>query len=646
MGFYARTCHAKNHFLCLASMPFYSDEIIRELKSQANIADIIGQFLPLKRSGAGRFVGRCPFHNDHSPSMNVNPQMGIYKCFACGAGGDVFKFVMEHEKMDFKDAVEWVANAVGFPLPDITQKASPEQTEARALTRELNDLAAEWFSSELSKSEKALRYLESRHISEKTRAFFKIGYAPEAREGFLSFAAKKGFSPRKLVEAGLAVERENGGIADKFRDRLMFSIENISGKVVAFGGRILDKDKKAPKYLNSPETPLYVKGEILYGLSHSKSEIAKENAVILVEGYFDLISLYQAGVKNVVAVSGTALTEKHAEILSRYAKTAYLVFDGDEAGRKAAHRSIEIVLPQGIVPKIVSLSRENGEKIDPDNFVNEHGESAAEDFRKELLKAESWIDYLSRTTPTETIEDRAGFITRLKTIIMSIGDRELQNQYLRLVADRFGTEANFVGIKPAHEPKFRKKDEAESAPRPIEEQVPWNAIPPMELRFVNLVLMTPSLWEAASAFFDLDFASSGVNLFASEILGEILSEALAEYTETKSINLITLHDRLPSVHAQVLESLPEESWNTEAANKEFLETLAQLEIRTAERFRDQIKSLPVTSETLALRLEIHDFISKTILPRLRTNDPAVNDPTFFKSLLDYREKLVEFSEKI
>ncbi len=626
-------------------MAFYSDEIIRELKAQANIADIIQQFLPLKRSGAGRFVGRCPFHNDHSPSMNVNPQMGIYKCFACGAGGDVFKFVMEHEKMDFKDAVEWVANATGFPLPELKEQASPEVAEARTLTRELNELAAEWFVSELPKSEKALRYIESRNISEETRKFFKIGYAPEGREGFLSYAAKKGFSPKKLVEAGLAVERENGGIADKFRDRLVFAIENLSGKVVAFGGRILDKDKKAPKYLNSPDTALYKKGEILYGLSHSKTEIAKENAVILVEGYFDLISLYQAGIRNVAAVSGTALTDKHAEILSRYAKTAYLVFDGDEAGRKAAHRTLEIVLPRGIVPKIVSLSRTNGEKIDPDNFVNEHGETAAEDFRKELSKAESWIDYLSRTSSTSTIEDRAAFVTRLKTIILSIGDKELQNQYLHLVADRFETEANFIGIRPAKEPRYKPQPE-ETVPVQTEEQVPWNALPQMELRFINLVLSSPSLWEAASVFFDLDFASSGVSLFASEILDEILGEALAEYAQDGKINLMTLHDSLASIPAQVLESLPEEHWDTECANKEFLETLAQLEIRTAERFRDRLKSRPLSDETLALRLEIHDFISRQILPRLRAENEAAKDPAFFKELLGHRAKLVEYSEKI
>ena len=629
-------------------MAFYSDDVLQDLKQQTNIADIIQQFVPLKRSGSGRFVGRCPFHNDHSPSMNLNTQMGIYKCFACGAGGDVFKFIMEHEKMDFKAAVEWIANATGFQLPSIHHAENPKNAEERSLVRELNDLAADWFVEQLPHSEKALGYISSRHLSKETRHFFKVGYAPDGREGFLSFAAKNGFSPRQLVEAGLAVERENGGIADKFRDRLMFAIENLSGKVVAFGGRILDKEKKAPKYLNSPDTALYKKGEILYGLSKSKNEIPKAGSVILVEGYFDMISLFQAGVKNVVAVSGTALTEKHAEILSRYTKTAYLVFDGDEAGRTATRRTIEIVLPQGIIPKIVALSRPNGEKIDPDNFVNEHGVSAAEDFNRELTKAEDWFDYLNRVTPTETIEDRAKFVTHLKSILIHMRDRELQHQYLRLLAERYGTEANFVGIRPKEEKrKFHSEPEMDM-PEPIseDEQVPWSALPPMELRFVNLIIASPSLWEPASVFFDLDFASSGVSLFASEILDELLSSALAEYTEHRQINLMRLHDSLSPIPAQVLESFGEETWDGEAAQKEFLESLAELEIRTAERFRDALKSKPITSETMSLRLELHQFASKTIRARLRSDAEVTRDPTFFKNLLDYRTKLVEYSEKI
>lgn len=371
-------------------MPFYSDEIIQELKNQADIALVIQQFLPLKKSGNNRYVGVCPFHDDHSPSMTVNSTLGIYKCFACGAGGDVFKFIENHEKLDFKGAVEWVANFVGYSLPNLGNNVNTEVLEERTMVRKLNELACAWFEQQLTLSPKALEYLNKRHVSEATRKEFHIGYAPTGREGFIGYAARNGFSPRDCVKAGLAVEKENGGIADKFRDRLMIAIQNLSGVVVAFGGRDLSDPAtngnfKPAKYMNSPETALYSKRDILFGLNHSRNAIMKENAVIIVEGYFDLISLYQSGVQNVVAASGTALTENHASILARYAKTAYLVFDGDAAGQNATRRSLEIVLPKGLSPKVFALSRPDGTKIDPDNFVNEQGPDA---FRKALRTAE------------------------------------------------------------------------------------------------------------------------------------------------------------------------------------------------------------------------------------------------------------------
>ena len=434
-------------------MPFYPNEVIQQLKSEADITAVIEQFLPLKRSGNGRFVGVCPFHDDHSPSMYVNPTLGIYKCFACGAGGDVFKFVQEHEKIDFNAAVRWVADFCSFELPNVSNPERAEITEERELVRKLNELACEWFEEQLTHSPKAQQYLSTRHITEATRKQFHIGYAPDGREGFVGYAAKKGFSPKECVKAGLAVEKENGGISDKFRDRLMIAIQNLSGAVVAFGGRDLSEkqgDFKRPKYMNSPETILYQKSDILFGLNHSKNAIAKENAVIIVEGYFDLISLYQGGVQNVVAASGTALTETHASILSRYAKTAYLVFDGDAAGQKATLRSLEIVLPKGIGPKVFALSRPDGTKIDPDNFVNERGADA---FREELRNAEDWLSYLSHMKDLSSIEARASFITYAKSLIKSIENTELRNQYVKLLSERFDTSRSLNDVNQI----FKKK---------------------------------------------------------------------------------------------------------------------------------------------------------------------------------------------
>lgn len=627
-------------------MAFYSDDLLQQLKAHADISAVIQRFLPLKKSGAGRYVGRCPFHDGHSPSMSVNPQLGIYKCFACGAGGDVFKFVMEHEKLDFKAAVEWVANDSGFALPALGAPEKQEVLEERALVRTINELAATWFEEQLSQSKTACSYLAGRGITEETRKRFRIGFAPEGREGFLSFAARRGFSPRQLVTAGLAVERETGGIADKFRGRLMFAIQNLTGAVVAFGGRILDTNSKAPKYLNSPETILYSKSDILYGLTHSKQDIAKMETVILVEGYFDLISLFQAGIHNVVAVSGTALTDTHANILSRYAKTAYLVFDSDAAGKKATLRSLEIVLPHAIAPRIFSLSRPNGEKIDPDNFIREKGADA---FLEELKNAEDWLSYLAHEKPTTTLEDRAAFINYTKSLIKSIRDIELREQYLRLLSERFNTKANLANVQAlnkGHSHKHAASTKSTSDTEPAPPQVPWQSIPSLELRFVTLVLKSPIVWGPASIFFDLEFATAEVPFFDAPLMGELLENGLALYAETGAINPQILHSKLPPLLLEILENLPDETWDETCAQKEFLESLISLENRTCEKLRNAVRQVESSDSNMQLRMDIHAISKHLLLLQQKSQKRLIDPSTLFNEILETRQSLMNTNEKI
>lgn len=599
-------------------MPFYPDEVIQQLKSQADISLVIQQFLPLKRTGTNRYVGVCPFHDDHSPSMTVNPTLGIYKCFACGAGGDVFKFVKEHEKIDFNGAVEWVANFVGFDLPKFASKENSEVTEERAMVRKLNELACEWFEQQLTLSPKALEYLAKRNVSEKTRKEFHIGYAPDGREGLVAYAAKNGFSPRDCVKAGLAVERKNGGISDKFRDRLMIAIQNQSGVVVAFGGRDLAPKQEGfdrPKYMNSPDTPLYNKGEVLFGLNHSRTAIAKENAVVIVEGYFDLISLYQGGIQNVVAASGTALTEMHANILSRYAKTAYLVFDGDGAGRNAAMKTISIVLPKGIVPRVVALARPDGTKIDPDNFMNEQG---AEAFREQLKNADDWLSYLTSFSDLQGIEKRAKFVTYVKSIVKSIQDKELQNQYVELISERFNTTRSLDGIQsirpqkklvaPAQQPQNADLAEyGEIIPEQSEpERVPWEILSPLEIRFANLLVNNPTLIERACEYFDEELAASGIQFFESSLIEEFVSTIVASYSETGYFSPQTLYEQLPPLLQQFMEKLPEESWTPPKEIIELYESLMVLTFRLCDRYR---KSIALdTPEGVQRRMDLNKFM--------------------------------------
>ncbi len=621
-------------------MPFYPNEVIQQLKSEADITAVIEQFLPLKRSGNGRFVGVCPFHDDHSPSMYVNPTLGIYKCFACGAGGDVFKFVQEHEKIDFNAAVRWVADFCSFELPNMSNPERAEITEERELVRKLNELACQWFEEQLTHSPKAQQYLSTRHITEATRKQFHIGYAPDGREGFVGYAAKKGFSPKECVKAGLAVEKENGGISDKFRDRLMIAIQNLSGAVVAFGGRDLSEkqgDFKRPKYMNSPETILYQKSDILFGLNHSKNAIAKENAVIIVEGYFDLISLYQGGVHNVVAASGTALTETHASILSRYAKTAYLVFDGDAAGQKATLRSLEIVLPKGIGPKVFALSRPDGTKIDPDNFVNERGADA---FREELRNAEDWLSYLSHMKDLSSIEARASFITYAKSLIKSIENTELRNQYVKLLSERFDTSRSLNDVNQIHV-KHKPTAEQEQARQQLQEEatmVPWRLIPPMEIRFANLLFRNPTLLDRACDFFDINLAESGIQLLESSVVDEFVNTAIAHYAETGYFSPQALYEILPRQGQLFMEGLPEESWTPPKEINEFYDSLMVLMQRFCDREKKNIQL--DSAEGIQKRMDLYAFTQELQKLDASYKKGSIDINQFADSIISCKDRLI------
>ena len=641
-------------------MAFYSNEIIQQLKAHADIALVIENFVPLKRSGNGRYLGVCPFHDDRSPSMNVNPSLGIYKCFACGAGGDVFKFVQEHEKMDFKGAVEWVANFTGFALPQLGAPEDSEKTEERAMVRRLNELACEWFEQQLALSPKALQYLSGRHITDETRKLFHIGYAPDGREGLISYAVKNGFSPLDCVKAGLAVQKENGGISDKFRDRLMIAIQNLSGAIVAFGGRDLseNKDIKRAKYMNSPETALYHKSDILFGLHHTRQSIAKEKAVIIVEGYFDMISLFQGGVTNVVAASGTALTETHASILARYAEKAYLVFDGDKAGREATYKSLQIVLPKGIAPRIFALSRPDGTKIDPDNFVNERGADA---FREALKGSEDWLSYLMRLQDMESPEERAKLINFTKSLVKSIPDRELRNQYVKLIAERLNTDRSLAQVKPLKPQKsFEERrvhnnapQNANSASGASAEVIPqleqeaslnWASIPPMEIRFANLILRNPTLMDRALEYFDMDWAASGIRMFESPVVEEFVNSAIALYAETGAVSPQLLYDYVSPTLRLFLEGLSEEKWKTPQEIIEFYQTLTEFSKKLCDRQKHQI---PLTSnEAVEIRMQMSKFTQGMQKLNALFNAEKISIDAFADQVVRSRTPLMQFQAAI
>ncbi len=363
----------------------FPQHFIDDLKNRADIVRIIGDFVQLKKKGQNH-MACCPFHDEKTPSFSVNASKGFYKCFGCGKGGNVFTFLMEIEGVTFPDAVRTVAEKTGIPLPEpvddkdyaATKKKKEKRDREKLRVIELNKIALAFWEEHLydanPQSTAARKYLEGRELDEKTLEKYRIGFAPDTWDTLLNLLKEKGFEEKDIRESGLVtVNEEKDSVYDRFRGRIIFPVLDINGDPVAFGARILGKGE--PKYLNSPETAAYVKGEHLYGLFQNKEEIRRLKYAILVEGYMDLIALSQFGVQNCVASLGTALTGNQAKLLGRFARKVAVNYDGDDAGVKAARRAIETLLAQDFEIKVLVLP----ENKDPDDFIRAEGFEAYKD---------------------------------------------------------------------------------------------------------------------------------------------------------------------------------------------------------------------------------------------------------------------------
>lgn len=425
-------------------MPATLRDIIIQVKENADIVQIIGQYVPLKRAGA-KYLGLCPFHHDRSPSLNVTPQMGIYKCFACGAGGDVLKFVQEYEKLDFIDALKSVASRAGIAIPEHLAFSKDEGDRGKAaLALAANQLACQLYQEELESNAETLAYLAGRGVTTEGRKHFQIGLAPKTPDRLLKRAAAKNVPQDALVEAGILGVTEGGRVYDRFGGRLIFPIWNLSGHVIGFGGRVLEPGAQ-PKYVNSPESPFYHKSKVLYGLNFSRNEMDKTGEVVLVEGYMDLVSLWQAGIRNAVAVSGTALTKDHVHILARFARKAYLFLDGDAPGRKAIRRSLEPLLAAGMEVRVPVLPAEE----DPDSFTKKHG---ADKVRESFAAGEDIVAFMLRNAgkPVDALspEEKDSLLKECLSLLMVIPSQMVKEQYLETLRKKLGLKSIQVRVAP------------------------------------------------------------------------------------------------------------------------------------------------------------------------------------------------------
>ncbi|NCC71849.1 MAG: DNA primase [Sphingobacteriia bacterium] len=354
-------------------------ETIQEILDTAQIEEVVGEFVNLKKRGS-TYVGLCPFHNEKTPSFTVTPRKGIYKCFGCGKGGDVVNFLMEHEHFTYPEALKYLAKKYHITVEEEvqTEEKVQEQQEKESLFL-VNDFASKYFTHNLFNSDQGraigLSYFKERGFREDIIHKFQLGYAIDEWDNFTSHALRQGYKLEFLEKTGLTITKENKSY-DRFRGRVVFPIQNLSGRVLGFGGRTLLSDKTIPKYVNSPESEVYNKSQVLYGINLAKAEIISADNCYLVEGYTDVISLHQAGIENVVASSGTSLTNDQIRLISRYTKNITILYDGDEAGIKASFRGIDMILEHGLNVKIVLFP----EGEDPDSFARTHRTSEVQEF--------------------------------------------------------------------------------------------------------------------------------------------------------------------------------------------------------------------------------------------------------------------------
>ena len=360
-------------------------DFVAAVRNAGDIVRLVSDYVPLKPAGS-RLKGLCPFHHEKTPSFSVDPQMQLFYCFGCQAGGDAFKFVMLYEKTDFPESVEFLAKRWGVPLP---KAAARPQDDARSRLLLMNESATGFFRAQWSDPARgriARDYVQARGVSDAVAERFVLGYAPDAWDVLLNFLSARGFKPQEIQAAGLAIPRKDGsGHYDRFRNRVIFPIRDVSGRVLAFGGRALGDSE--PKYLNSPETPAYVKGEHLYGLDVARDAIRREGFAILVEGYLDLIAVHQAGFENAVASLGTALTPSQIKLLARYSERVVVSYDGDAAGRNAAARSLDLFLERGLDVRVAEIP-DGG---DPDDFIKERGAVAYDAL---VRQSPGYLDFL------------------------------------------------------------------------------------------------------------------------------------------------------------------------------------------------------------------------------------------------------------
>ncbi|MDO5397282.1 MAG: DNA primase [bacterium] len=511
-------------------MPRIPEDIIREVNDASDIVDYVSGYVRLKKNGKD-YSGLCPFHHEKSPSFHVSPDKQLFHCFGCGASGNLVQFVMRTENLDFIDAIKVMADRAGIVIPEEAGE-SDEQHSRRKRILEMNRLAARFYFLCLKDKKTGLeaqKYFTRRGINWKTVTAYGLGYAPQGRSALISYMKEKGYSYEQCLEAGLAIERENQGkkvIIDKFRDRVIFPIIDVRGNVIAFGGRVMHNNKevngfKIPKYLNSADTPVFDKGKNLFSLNLAKDvKSSNDDFLVLCEGYMDVISTYQAGIHNVVATLGTAITENQAKLMLRYAHEIVICYDMDEAGRKAALRAIDIINAQKGKSRVIKL---RGAK-DPDEYINKYGVDAFRDALKNAVPSTEFkLSLIKGKYDTSETEGKIKFVNEAAAALVGISDPVEVDAYIRRLSEENEISADAVyralmakteGSKGKRAPIMRtyNKNKAEAGNEVS------TALLAAERRLLSLIASKKALYKLAFEYIKPEELSTDIHRRLAEVI--------------------------------------------------------------------------------------------------------------------------------
>jgi DNA primase len=496
---------------------YIPDDIVERIKAESDIVSVVSMFVNLKKSGKD-YKGLCPFHQEKTPSFFVIPGKGFYHCFGCGAGGNAVNFIMAHERLDYPDALRYLANKAGIAIPETKAKKSDNDILFDALS-----LAGSFYAKSLREPQigaGALEYVRGRDIKSAAIETFGIGYAPGGWDGLIKASIAQNVQPSILERVGLAIKRE--GYYDRFRNRLMIPIRAMAGRIVGFGGRVLPGDD-GPKYINSPETEIYKKGKILFGLDLSKDHIRDKNEAIVVEGYFDLISLYQNGIKNVVAVSGTGFTQDQASLLARFCERIVLLYDSDSAGIKAAFRACGVLYNSGMEPGLIRLPKGH----DPDTFVRVNGPKA---LLKMVSEATDVVDFIQTGLPgnfaSQSLPRQEKIIRALSEMADLVADPLRHNLLIKRISDKFDLPAGTFENRPSGGQRNREINLASDL-KALGREKP-------ERDFLSLLISNPEMIS--------QYAEIEASLFTDDDNAKLFELLCHLHDEGKLINIINLFD--------------------------------------------------------------------------------------------------------